>query len=46
VLTPEQLQKLAAIQQRAREQQQGTGQSAPQGQTPPPQSNQQAPPQH
>jgi Spy/CpxP family protein refolding chaperone len=41
VLTPEQLQKLAAIQQRAREQQ-GAGQSAPQSQTPPPQ---QTPPQ-
>ncbi len=37
VLTPEQLQKLAAIQQKAREQQ-GAGQSAPPSQTPPPQS--------
>jgi hypothetical protein len=47
VLTPEQLQKLAAIQQRAREQQ-GAGQNAPQSQTPPPQQapqNQTPPPQ-
>jgi len=41
VLTPEQLQKLAAIQQRMRSQ--GTGQSAPQSQTP--QSQPAAPPQ-
>jgi len=44
VLTPEQLQKLAAIQQRAREQQ-GAGQSGPQNQAPPPQTNQPTPPQ-
>jgi len=40
VLTPEQLQKLTAIQQKMRDQQQGAGQSAPQSapqsQTPPP----------
>ena len=44
VLTPEQLQKLTAIQQRMRDQQQGAGQSAPQSapqsQTPPPQTPQ------